>query len=289
MSVGTTRSFDPFRVLSAEERAKHLKGYLEHLAARDGEIDLAERRLTRREVRFAELEAKPVEWTGETDLEGFYEHYRDEGQPEIDQRTAWLVAVTKANQGESYGVDIELSRFFADPAKVERADPRYLHLMLEEHYHTRILRQVGLTCGIDPERRLPAPLMRVMIHVMTRLPEWVRWTPILAGEVLGTEVFKLLREWVRLFDEQPELLERLDSLLEEIWIDEVFHVAYLRAKIGPWGARLARLMLPLVVWSLMRDLPQLAQLGWSRKSVVKRIRRRLEIPAGIEWMTPDPS
>jgi hypothetical protein len=127
-----------------------------------------------------------------------------------------------------------------------------------------------------------------MIHLMMYLPERIRWVPILAGEVLGSEVFKLLREGADMFEEQPEVAERLRSLLTEVWIDEVFHVAYLRAKIGRWGLRAARLLLPIVAWSVMRDVPQLHRLGWTRKSVLERIRRGIEIPPGIDWMAPDP-
>jgi hypothetical protein len=289
MSTGTTNCFDPFRILSAEERDTHLKGYLEYLTQRDGEINVEERRLPHREVRFSELEAKPVEWAGDIDLEGFYQHYRETGKPPIDQKTVWLVAAAKANLGEAYGVDIELSRFFSDPVRVERADPLYLYLMLEEHCHTRLLEELCRTCRIQPEWRLPARLNRAAVHLMTKLPERVRWIPILAGEVLGSEVFKMLREGAQLFDAQPEVAERLDSLLREIWIDEVFHVAYLRAKIGPWGVRLARLLLPVVAWSVMHDVPELHRLGWTRQSVLARLRQGIEIPSDIGWMAPDPA
>ena len=289
MSTQATRVFDPFRALSTEERAEHLQGYLEYLSERDGEIDLKERCLAHREAWFGELKTKPVEWTGDFDLAGFYQLYHDAGKAEPDQKAVWVAAVAKANLAEAYGVDIELSRFFKDPAKVERSDPLYLYLMLEEHYHTRILRELCLTCGVEPEWRLPARSNRIAVHLMTHLPEWIRWIPILAGEVLGSEVFKMLREGTGFFDAQPEVAERLDALLHEIWIDEVFHVAYLRAKVGPRGLRLAKLLMPLVAWSVMHDVPELHRLGWTRQSVLARLRRGIEIPSGIAWMAPDPT
>ncbi len=283
------RCFDPFRILSPNERADHLQGYRTYLVDRDGEIDLPRQRLSRRETWFEELEKKPVEWLGDLDLKGFYEHFRDIADRDIDQRTVWLVATAKANVGESYGVDIELSRFFRRPRSAEGADPLYLHLMLEEHYHTRILGTLCRTCGIEPERRLPSSLQRAIIHLMMYLPERVRWVPILSGEVLGCEVFRMLREGTSLFEAQPEVAERLDSLLREIWIDEVFHIAYLRAKVGPWGVRIARLLLPVIAWAVMRDVPQLHRLGWTRQSVLARLRAGIEIPKGIDWMAPDPT
>ena len=288
MTVRNANSFDPFRALDAAERAKHLEGYQRFLDARDGEPEPRDRVLPQRESWFDDLDAKPVEWEGDRDLDGFYQHLRGTGSPELDERTVWLVAAAKANVGEAYGVEVELERFFRDPKTVERADRLYVHLMLEEHYHTRILGELCRTCGVEAERRLPAKVQRAMIHLMMYLPERVRWIPILAGEVLGSEVFKLLREGGQYFSAQPEVQARIEALLEEIWVDEVFHVAYLRAKLGPWGCRLARWMLPLVAWSVMRDVPQLHRLGWTRKAVLQRIRRGIELPPGIDWMEPDP-
>lgn len=286
--AGGPGRFDPFRALSREERARHIERYRAYLARRNGNVDPERRRLSRREAWFRELDKKPVEWLGDTNLEAFYEHYRDQGECEIDQRTVWLVATAKANLGESYGVDLELSRLFRDPRKAALADEIYLQVMLEEHYHARILKELCRTCGLDPEPRRPPPFQLGMIHLMMFLPEWARWIPILAGETLGSEVFKLLAEGAAFFEEQPEVQERVRSLLREIWIDEVFHVAYLRAKVGPWGARVARWILPLVSWAVMRDVPQLHRLGWTRKSVLERIRQGIEIPPGFGWMPPDP-
>ena len=99
-----SRSFDPFRVLSKEERANHLEGYLGYLEERDGEIDLTRHQLSRREAWFDDIDKKEVEWTGERDLVGFWQHYRGEGTPDIDPRTVWLVAAAMANIGEAYGV-----------------------------------------------------------------------------------------------------------------------------------------------------------------------------------------
>jgi len=280
------RSFDPFRILDDEQRRRHLAGYLRHLEERNGTPDLAARTLSRRERAFREIEVKPVEWEGEVDQYGFFAHFFGSARPTIDARTLWLVAIAKANEGESYGVDLELSAFLERGA--EDVHPIELQLMLEEQYHSRILVEACRTCGIDLELRKPRWGQRWMIHLIQVLPEQLRWIPVLCGEVLGSTVFKLLLDSCHLFGAQPEVEARLRHLLGEIWLDEVFHVAFLRARLGPWSVRCAQAMLPLAARMLMKDVPQLAALGCDRAELARRLRTPLEIPPGTTWMEADP-
>lgn len=279
------RSFDPFRVLDDEARRRHLEGYRRHLEERNGAPDLAARTLSRRERSFHDLELKSVEWEGDIDQYGFFAHFFNSARPEIDARTLWLVAIAKANEGESYGVDLELKTFLERGQ--DDVDPIELQLMLEEQYHSRILVEACRTCGIDLTLRKPRWGQRWMIHLIQILPERFRWIPVLCGEVLGSNVFKLLLENCHLFAGQPEVEERLRHLLGEIWLDEVFHVAFLRARLQPWAVRIAQAMLPLAALMLMKDVPQLAALGCDRRELGRRLRSALEIPPGMSWMEAD--
>jgi predicted TIM-barrel fold metal-dependent hydrolase len=274
------RRFDPFRVLSAAERQRHLEAYETFLATRNGSIDLATRTLSRREVYFERL--SPVIWRGAIDRRGFLERFLGTGSPRIDARTLWLVAIAKANEGESYGVDQELKRLLE--RGTEGMDGSLIHIFLEEQYHSRILVEACRTCGLDVEFQPPPWHSRWFIHAIYHLPDRMRWTLILAGEVLGTTIFKLLLDHTHLFAEQPEVEERLRSLLGEIWHDEALHVAFLRAKLGPLALRAARAMLPLVVKNVMWELPQLVELGCDDRELMSRMRGGLEIPPGLDWL-----
>jgi hypothetical protein len=281
------KTFDPFRILTRAERARHLEDYLRFLHGRDGECDTEAFTLSRREAFVRDVEAKPVRWQGDIDETGFFQHMRGTGSPSLSERTVFLVAAAKSNIGEAYGVHVELDAFRRRASRGE--DPLYLHLMFEERYHTWILDELCRSCGIEPERQIPEWLPRKVIHAMMFWPDRIRWILIFAGEVLGSEVFKLLRERVELFCEEPEVEARVNSLLREIWIDEVFHVAYLRAKLGPIGIRIARLLLPLVAISVFKIVPQGERIGLTRQAVLERIRTTgIEIPPGIDWMQPDP-
>ncbi len=281
------RRFDPFRVLDTEERRAHLEAYKRHLEERDGRVDVKTRSLSRRESYFLELEKKPVEWEGYVDAEGFYQHLRGTGTPDVDQRILWLSTSAKANLIECYGVEVELEDLFRHPESLEGADPFYLYQMIEEHYHTRILAELCRTYGIEPEHRRPPWAKRLAIHLMVYLPESIRWIPVLTGEALGSQLFKLLLESVDLFSAQPEVEDRLRSLMTEIWVDEVCHAACLRARVGPFGVRIARLLTPLVAWAMMKDLPVLRRLGPTRQAVLAQLRRGLEIPPEMHWMAAD--
>jgi hypothetical protein len=279
--------FDPFRSLSREERRAHLERYHEHLKLRDGEMDLDTRSLSRRESYFREFVEKPVAWSGDVDYEAFFQHLHGVDARPTDERTLWLATAAKANLIESYGVRVELGELFSRPGRVEAADPIYLYQMMEEKYHTQILAELCSTYGIEHHALRPPWAKRLAVHLMIYLPESIRWVSVLTGEALGSLLFQRLLESSHHFAAEPEVEERMRSLMSEIWVDEVLHAAYLRAKVGPVGLWIARTLAPLVGWVMMKDLPPLEGGGTCRK-VLARLRRGIEIPPGVDWMTPDP-
>ena len=282
------RRFDPFRVLDAEERRVHMQRYLEFLAERDGELDLEARILPARESFFDDLEEKLVEWDGDIDYEGFFRHFLAADSVPIDPRTVWLVAIAKSNESESYGVELELARFFRRRRPGDEIDPAYLHMIVQEHYHSRILLEACKACGLSIHFRRPRWPQRWMIHMIMKVPERVRWVPILCGEVLGSVVFRMLREHCHLFSAQPEVEARLRMLLGQIELDEVLHVAYLRARLGPVAIRIASMLAPLVAMWVLFDIPQFASLGCDRRELLRRMRAGIELPSEVDWIPPDP-
>jgi hypothetical protein len=282
------RRFDPFLALTREARDRHLTGYLRFLQQHDGAIELDQRKLSRRERYFEELQRKPVESRKAVDLVTFERNLRSAGSGNLDRRTAWLVVAAKANIGESYGVDREL-RWIAESGGVPTTDELYLRMLLQEGYHTRILFEACRTVGV--EVRVPAPNwnQRVLIQIIMRLPDSLRWTLVICGEVVGSAIFEILLGNCDLFSSEPEVEERLRSLLTEILRDEVLHVAYLRASLSPIGLAIARRLAPLVARAALLDLPQLEALGVSRSELLARLRSGLDVPTDVSWMEPDPA
>lgn len=277
-------TLEPFRILTQKEREQTLEGYLRFLQERNGEMDVANRTLSRREALLAELRKKPVSLDVEIDCHSAREQLSKGGDHEfdVDERAIWLIAVNKVNESEQYGIDIELDGYFA--RGTDGVDPRQLYVMLEEQYHTQLLEEACRTCGIEMGPALPPWNRRLLIHMSCKLPECVRWIPVLCGEAVGCVVLKRLRDRADVFSAQPEVAERLRSLLHEIWIDELGHVAFLRARIGPTGVRIGRALMPLVAGVLLRDITGLRKLGYSVGSVLAAARTAVEVPPEMEWI-----
>jgi len=286
------RGFDPFRILSRRERELHLDGYLRFLEQLDGPLERGDMTLARREHYFDELQRKPVEWAGPIDYEALHDHlgryFDSSGGAEIDRKTAWLVLVAKANSGEAYGVGRELQKLSAAGTRAP-TDELYLRMLAQESYHSRILIEACKTCGVEVELPVPHWNQRILIDIVMRLPESMRWVLVFCGEIAGCAVFEALHDNCSAFSAEPEVEQRLRSLLADIWRDEVLHVAYLRARLGRVAMTVARLLSPMVTRNAWLYLPQLRWLGVRASDLVDRLELGLQIPDGIDWMAPDPA
>jgi hypothetical protein len=286
----TRASFDPFRVLDDAERESQLAAYRAFLDARDGAPDVSARRLALREPRMDAIESRSLVWEGAADSRAFAECMNGDDSRVRDARTEWVLVAGLANQTEGYGVDVELPRVTRKGTLPRLRQPDLLlSIYVQEAYHCRILAEACRCCGIRLVRRPPGIANRILIGVIGMLPGALRWIPIMAGELVGTAVFRHLAARLDLFDERPDVRETLRALLDEIWIDEVGHVAYLRAQLGPIALAAVRTLLPLVVLGVIKDLPPLRQLGMTAKALMDSLREGVEIPPGATWIEPDRS
>ncbi|NNL64661.1 MAG: cytochrome P450 [Myxococcales bacterium] len=239
----------------------------EFFRARDGAPELARERLPAREAFFA----------------GLSQLRRDplRARSRRDPRAAIVAALAKANQGEAYGVEYELA---ALRAARERPDPLFVHVALQERYHTRLLAAACEACGGRLDTTPPPPALRFLIRGMSWLPESLRFLLILCGEVVGAAVFDLLHESRRAFQEDPAVEERLGRLLGEIHRDELAHVAYCRTRVPSWLLPLGRWIRPLVARVVVAGIPEFAEIGGGARATRTRLGRRLRLPAGMDWM-----
>jgi hypothetical protein len=283
------RSFDAFRVLDRAEREAHLHRYLAYLRERDGRIDLPRRHLAAREPEMRALENTQVRWRGGIDRAGFERSLAGSRNEVLDPQTEWVLAAARANEGERYGVEIEIGRFVRRGNRFPGVpcQETMLYVMLQEAYHCRILVDLCRACGLEFDPKPPGWASRGLIVAIGTLPSWMRWVPVMAGELVGCAVFRILNENTRLFAAQAEVELHLQKLMRTIWIDEVLHVAYLRALLGRIGLLFVRAMLPVVAWSVLREVPQLRNLGCRPRRIVESALAGIDIPDEIDWMQGD--
>ena len=232
-------------------------GYLAFLRARDGEADLLRHTLSGREAFFDRLAREPVRSRRAIDRETFLRNLaRRRPEPGLDDRMLWLLATAKANQAERFGVG--LSELYG---KVNPDDPILVRIVLQEHYHTRILADAVAIFGLPVHARPPALAARVIVKLLVGTPE--RWNRPLAGsaEMAGCVIFRALRDrGVELFADEPQVSARIRLLYDEILGDEIGHVGYLAAGLGPAGRAVMRGLYHALGRRLAGQLPELVAL-----------------------------
>lgn len=236
-----------------------LEGYRRFLVERDGEPNLLRHTLSRREALFADLERNPVRSRLRFDRDRFLRNLlRHRLEPGLDDRMLWLLATAKANQAERFAIGLAeiLGRIDQDDA-----EPLRLHVQLQETYHTRILADVVAMFGLPVRVRPPAPLVRLLIKFLVTVPE--RWGLPVAGsaEMAGCVLFRALRDrGVELFAGEPEVAHRIRLLYDQILADEIGHVGYIAAVLGPRGRSVMRGLYSRCGLRLVTHMPELQAL-----------------------------
>jgi hypothetical protein len=276
------RRFDPFLPLEPAVRREQLDAHRAMMRERDGDLDLGVRTLAHRERFLAELDADPVHARCPIDLESFETQWHRPHQPADDPRIDWIAAAMRANEGETYGVELELDRFSA--LRADEIDSHLLSVALEDHYHAKILGYFGRIFGVDVEIQRPRPLTRFFTRCMNYLPTPLRMVFILAGEVVGNVFFRILLDRCDVFRDDPDAQARLRRLVEEIVIDETGHVAFCRARVSERLLPVARWLAPRIASGLLREIPEFTRLAGSDAAVLRRVRDALPVPDSVSWL-----
>jgi hypothetical protein len=260
--------FDPTTPLPLDERKHRLDGYLRFLRERDGEPDLKERTLSRREAWFRQLQSEPIRYGGAVDRDAFRRLLHGKPGPEVDPKLAWILATAKSNRVEHYGVTLD---FKIHDDVGTRFGEHMPYIDLEEFYHTRILRECVRVFDLEFELEPPRTFTRFFAELVVRSPHWGRLVSALCGELFGSVAFLLLWEKTSLFSDDPRAMGRLRELIREILIDEMGHAAYGHAMLGRAGIAMVRTFAPLVASYFLADLPEFAYLAGGRAAFLRRV------------------
>ena len=219
-----------------------IDGYLHFLETRDGDVDIYGETLSGRESFYRDIEAKPVHSRHEFDREVFLRNVKRSGiEPGLDARMTWIIATAKANQSERFGV--ELTKLYGRVDLESEERPEGVHIVLQETYHTRVLADVVSIFDLPVPHCPPPPLIRFMINLMVFSPFPKRFTMPLVGmsEMTGCVMFAALRDrGMELFADEPEIVERIRVLFDEILADEICHVGLVEVGLGRFGRAVMR-------------------------------------------------
>jgi hypothetical protein len=247
-----------------------LDAYRRFLARRDGLPNLERHTLSRREALFAALDAAPVRSCRAIDRDAYRRNLvRRRPERGLDAPLLWLLASAKANQAERFGVGLA-ELYGRVPACDE--DPVRVHMHLQETYHTRILCDAVALFGLHVQPNRPPLCTRALIKLIVLLPP--QWTLPLVGcsEMIGCVIFRALRDrGLALFADEPAVAERIRVLYDEILADELSHVGFVAAHLGPRGRRLMCWLYRHTATGMVAQMPELGAL-FGRGELRRRFR-----------------
>ena len=235
-----------------------LDGYRAFLIERDGDADLLNRSLARRDDFFHSIEHEVVRSSLAVDRATFFENlHRRQPEDGLSPQIYWLLATAKLNQAERFGVGLGETYGLnsGEDAPVER-----VYLELEEHYHSRLLGYVLDMFDLPFQVVPPSPLMRQLVKTAVFVPRWFSAPFVGAAEMAGCVMFALLgARGVELFADEPAVAARIRLLYNEILTDEIGHVGYCAANCTTRGRRAMRRLYPLIGRYVIHGTPELAK------------------------------
>lgn len=252
---------DIFRPLPPEARRENRAAYQQFLTARDGAMDIEKQQLVRREAGMLRYE-KPLPRIREVDRDLFNAQYASfDAKVATPPELLLLLALVKANAAEAFGVTQVFDAIHR--RAVKNNDMCELTLMVEETYHTRILLSTALSYGVEMTAPYKPPVaLRTLIAGVSVAPEIVSRPLTLAAEILGLCTFlNLLEKSREVLRHDPELRDAVEERLCEVITDELGHMSFNRACLGPAGFAQVRMMLPVVARGVSGVVPEIRALG----------------------------
>lgn len=252
---------DLFASSPQDLRRARLAEYRQYLIERDGEMNLEERTLSRREATTGRYETPPAT-TREMDEKEFRKQYvafdkKKATSPEM----LLLLSLVKVNSAEAYGVAQNFQRTMN--RALQNDDDAELRILCEEGYHTRILLSAANRYGIEvTEPYRPPSALRVLIGGIATAPMAIARPLTLAGEIIATLMFvKLLEITGRVLKHDPETRDAVEERLVEICTDERGHISYNRLHASALDLAQTRLILPITARIMSTVFPEIVALG----------------------------
>jgi hypothetical protein len=238
-----------------------LLAYEAYIERRDGAPDFERRTLSSRERETARFEDDLACYDGPFESALFARQLRryDSSVPTPPEMQL-LLCMVKINANEAFAVEQAFGRMdLADDA----ADRLQRVVLLEEGYHTRLLRSAARVFGVAvAETQRPTSLTRTLVSTILTLPEVASRPVTLASEAIGVATFlRMLGAIGRLFRDRPAVRDALEERVTEVLIDEIGHVSFNRllAKRGTFAS--LRALVPAIAMGTRGGMPEADMLG----------------------------
>jgi hypothetical protein len=245
---------DVFTPMTAAEKAQQNRDYLAHVKQRDGFPDVHRRTLAKREEFYEEYRKNPLLYEGEVPRDEFWKIYRSrskEAKKSSSKMALWMAILARVNTGEKYGVELGMSRYETEQPDLENP---MTYLEMEEFYHTHMLGDALKVLNVDVTIEEPHGMMKPFVWFIARLPKFFSYPITLMAEVMATVLFVEL--WLtakQFFANKGEAGRRIIWLVEQILIDEVGHVSFVQAQMGPIRLWLTKKLMPLAAPVLLGE------------------------------------
>jgi hypothetical protein len=265
--------FDLFAAAPKDLRRARLQEYRQYLIDRDGEMNVGERALSKREVAIKNYEARPRSVRDMNEAEFRKQYVSFDKRETLPPEMLLLLSLVKVNSAEAYGVARNFQRVM-DRA-LRNDDDAELRILLEEGYHTRILLSAANRYGIElREPYHPPSALRVLIGGIATAPMAIARPLTLAGEIIGTLIFvKLIEVAQRVLKGDPETRDSVTERLVEISTDECGHISFNRMHMGPADLAQTRLILPVTARIMATVFPEMVAIGAYPVDVLQELPR----------------
>ncbi len=261
-----------FSPSTAQQRKENFDDYWIFTQQHSGELLEDDRDLMVKRAKLTYFQNNPVKLrTPLANPDAFYRNYVEmHDKPEsLDKMTLMLTGMYKFARHEWVGIKgaWDVTPSMENCKNLEDKISR-IHLA-EEFCHVRLFDEILKTCGLDNVEWVPlSPWKEKMYEQFPKFPGVLIDTPAFVTELMGvTFYFHLYQLFDEMFADEPEVLERLKALLDEITIDEIAHVGQRRNFIGTIGIKVAKKLVKPFYTMFFNDIPEVAYLFDVKKMI----------------------
>jgi hypothetical protein len=250
-----------FTPTTRRERNANFEAYWAYCVRHDGAILQSQKDLVKKRDTLAGFQAHRVRSRRPlADPNRFYRNHviMHDDPRTLDRKTLLLTFLYKFARHEYVGISAAWDRTEPITESTSMIAKIGLYHLCEDFGHMRLFQEIFQTFHLDYVEWAPlGKWMSRMYRLFPMFPEAMLAPPAFVSELMGLTVYKHIDGVLDdILADEPEVRERVRTLLREVMTDEVAHVGQRRNFLGPLGLRAARLMVESMYRAFFRDIPE---------------------------------